>query len=262
MTWNPAQYLKYESQRLRPAIDLIARIPLAAPATIVDLGCGAGNVARVLADRFAGATVDGVDSDAAMLARAREETAADPRFRWTEADLAGWHPPYPVDVIFSNAALHWVDGHEALFPALVRKLAPHGVLAVQMPDNHAAASHVALFETARMPRWRARAEPLMRTHPVAALDDYYAWLAPVAHKLDLWRTTYLQPLVALPGAEHPVVAWMRGAALTPYLAALGDDAEAFVAEFAARVEVAYPRRGDGIVLFPFARVFIVVQRGA
>jgi len=73
MTWDPAQYLKYEGHRLRPAIDLIARIPLAAPGTIVDLGCGAGNVARVLADRFAGATIDGVDSDKAMLARARAE---------------------------------------------------------------------------------------------------------------------------------------------------------------------------------------------
>ena len=62
--------------------------------------------------------------------------------------------------------------------------------------------------------------------------------------------------------EEPVVAWMRGAALTPYLAALGDDAEAFVAEYAARVESAYPRRGDGLVLFPFARVFIIAQRGA
>jgi trans-aconitate 2-methyltransferase len=262
MTWDPAQYLKSEGHRLRPAIDLIARIPLAAPATIVDLGCGAGNVARVLADRFAGATIDGVDSDQSMLARAREATASDPRFRWTEGDLAHWQPPYPVDVIFSNAALHWLGVHDALFPALMGKLAPHGVLAVQMPDNHAAPSHQSLFDTARSPRWRAIAEPLMRTRPVAPLEDYHAWLAPLAHKLDLWRTTYLQALPQTASGEHPIVAWMRGSTLTPFLPALGAEAQAFVADFAARIEAAYPRQAGGGVLFPFSRVFIVAQRGA
>jgi trans-aconitate 2-methyltransferase len=262
MTWDPLQYLKFEGHRLRPAIDLIARIPLAAPATIVDLGCGAGNVARVLADRFAGATIDGVDGDPAMLARAREVSGSDPRFRWTEADLASWRPAYPVDVIFSNAALHWLGAHRELFPALVAKLAPHGVLAVQMPDNHAAASHVALFDTAREPRWRERVVPLLRVHPVAALDDYHEWLLPHAAKLDLWRTTYLQSLAAQASGEHPVVAWMRGSTLTPFGAVLGAEMETFVGEFAARIEAAYPRRDDGSVLFPFSRIFIVAQRGA
>lgn len=262
MTWSPQQYLKYENQRMRPAIDLIARIPLAAPTTIVDLGCGAGNVARVLADRFPGATIDGVDGDAAMLARAREAMAGDPRFRWTQADLSAWQPPYAVDLLFSNAALHWLDGHARLFPALFAKLAPHGVLAAQMPDNFVAASHLALFDTARDARWNAAVASLVRAHPTAPLDSYYAWLQPHAHKLDLWRTTYLQSLPSQPGAEHPVVAWMRGAALTPFVAVLGDDAEAFVAQFAARIEAAYPRRDDGTVLYPFSRVFIVAQRGA
>ena len=261
MSWNPQQYLKYESERLRPALDLIARIPIAAPHTIVDLGCGAGNVARILADRFAGATIDGVDGDRAMLARAREATAADARFRWTEADLAAWHPPYPVDLLFSNAALHWLDDHAKLFVALVAKLAPHGVLAVQMPDNQGAPSHGALFETARDPRWRDRVASLVRPRRVAPLDDYYAWLQPHAAKLDLWRTTYLQALPWHAEAEHPVVAWMRGAALTPYVAALAGDAETFIGEFAARVVRAYPRRDNGLVLFPFSRIFIVAQRG-
>jgi trans-aconitate 2-methyltransferase len=262
MSWNPQQYLKYETQRLRPAIDLIARIPLAAPSTIVDLGCGAGNVARVLADRFPGATIDGVDGDAAMLARAREATAADPRFRWTQADLAAWHPPYAVDLIYSNAALHWLDGHAELFPALFAKLAPHGVLAVQMPDNFAAPSHLALFDTARDPRWRDEVASLVRPHPVASMERYDEWLRPHSHKLDLWRTTYLQPLPSQPGAEHPVVAWMRGAALTPFLAVLGGQASAFVEAFAARIDAVYPRREDGTVFYLFSRVFIVAQRGA
>ncbi|MEO8849441.1 MAG: methyltransferase domain-containing protein [Casimicrobiaceae bacterium] len=261
MSWDPTQYLKYESQRMRPALDLIARIPIAAPATIVDLGCGAGNVARVLADRYPGATIDGIDGDAAMLASARTTTTGDPRFQWTQADFAAWHPAYAVDLIFSNAALHWTSAHATLFPALMTKLAAHGVLAVQMPDNYAAASHVALFDTVDEPRWSARIGALARRRPVAPLAQYHAWLSPLAHKLDLWRTTYMQPLAATADAEHPVVAWMRGAALTPFIAALGSGADAFVADFAARIEHAYPRGADGQVLFPFSRVFIVAQRG-
>ncbi len=260
MSWNPSQYLKYEDLRLRPALDLMARIPLAAPSRVVDLGCGAGNVARVLAARFPGAVIDGVDSDAAMLGRARDATRGDARFRWHDADLARWRPEGPVDLVFSNAALHWLDGHDALFPAVFAQVAAGGVLAVQMPDMFAAPSHLALFETAESPRWAPRTAAAMRKKPVAALERYHALLAPEASSLDLWRTSYLQVLASKPGAEHPVVAWMRGAALTPFIAALGGDAEAFVAEFAARVERAYPRGGDGGVYFPFSRVFIVATR--
>lgn len=261
MSWSPAQYLKYESHRLRPAIDLIARIPLAAPSTIVDLGCGAGNVARVLADRFPGASIDGVDGDPMMLAAARENTAEDRRFRWIQCDLAAWQPGYAVDLIYSNAALHWLPEHRRLFPALCAKLAPHGVLAVQMPDNGAAPSHVALAETVADERWRELATPLLRVRPVAALQDYDAWLAPHAQSRDLWRTTYLQHLAWPHAAEHPVVAWMRGAALTPFIAALGAIAEHFLAAYAARIEAAYPRDDAGFVVFPFSRIFMVAQRG-
>ena len=263
MSWNPHQYLQYEGERLRPALDLIARIPLTHPQVIVDLGCGAGNVARMLADRFPGATIDGVDGDSAMLDRARQSLGGDARFRWTQADLATWHAPYAVDLLFSNAALHWLDDHPRLFPQLFAKLAPHGVLAVQMPDNHAAPSHQALFTTARDPRWAGEVAALVRGRPVAELSAYYDLVAPLAKSFDGWRTTYLHILAARADGEHPVVAWLRGSALTPYTGLLSAPASAaFIADYAARIELAYPRRPDGTVLFPFSRIFMVAQRGA
>jgi trans-aconitate 2-methyltransferase len=263
MGWNPHQYLQYEGERLRPALDLIARIPLTHPSTIVDLGCGAGNVARVLADRFPGATIDGVDGDAAMLERARSTLAGDARFRWTQADLAAWHPPYAVDLLFSNAALHWLGDHPRLFAQLFAKLAPHGVLAVQMPDNHGAPSHQELFATARDARWAPEVAALVRPQPVAGLGEYYEFLAPGARSFDGWRTTYLHVLPARPDSEHPVVAWLRGSALLPFTSHLPAPlAEAFVADYSARIERAYPRRKDGSVLFPFSRIFLVALRGS
>ena len=74
MTWDPARYLSFGGERLRPAQDLLARVPLEAPARIADLGCGPGNATALLARRWPGAQIVGVDSAPAMLERARESS--------------------------------------------------------------------------------------------------------------------------------------------------------------------------------------------
>src|SRR5438128_4330267 len=130
MPWDPAQYLKFGDHRLRPAIDLLNRIDLDAPAEAVDLGCAAGNVTRHLRARWPDARVVGVDSSDAMLAKAR---ATMPEVDWQQADMATWRPARPLDLVYSNAALHWLGDHARLFPALLGMLRPGGVLAVQMP---------------------------------------------------------------------------------------------------------------------------------
>ena len=264
MVWDPAQYLKFAGERMRPAVDLIARVPLAAPRTIVDLGCGTGNVTRLLAQRWPGAVVTGVDNSAAMLARAGDAGALDGPIRWCRADLAHWAPaagePLP-DVVYSNAALHWLDGHPALFPRLLAAVAPGGALAVQMPNQFRAPSHVALQEAACHPRWRERLAPALRPTPVAGLDQYFAWLASQSTSVDAWTTEYLHVLPAGVDGEHPVVAWTRGTALTPFLALLdAEAAQAFIEDYRIRIAAAYPPLADGRVLFPFRRQFLVALR--
>src|SRR5262245_48670549 len=115
MVWDPAQYLSFGDHRLRPAIDLLQRVPLERPARVVDLGCGAGNVTAVLRRRWPEARITGVDSSPAMLDRAR---GSDPAVDWQLGDLRDWRPEQPVDVIYSNAALHWLGDHAAVFPRL------------------------------------------------------------------------------------------------------------------------------------------------
>ena len=114
--WNPAQYLRFAGERLRPALDLLAQIPLDAPAHVVDLGCGPGNVTAMLKQRFPAADVIGVDGSAEMLEKAR---ATVPDCRFEQADFFQWQPAAAPDLIYSNAALHWVDRHEVLFPHLL-----------------------------------------------------------------------------------------------------------------------------------------------
>ena len=139
--WNPALYRRYEDERTRPAIELLARVPLATAARVVDLGCGPGNSTELLVRRFPQAQVTGTDNSEAMLVSARERL---PQGRFELSDIATWAPASAgdaPDLIYANAALQWVPDHEALIPRLFAALAPGGVLAVQMPDNRAEPTH-------------------------------------------------------------------------------------------------------------------------
>lgn len=256
MSWDPGLYLKFGGERTRPAADLLARVPLTEPHTLYDLGCGPGNSTALLAARWPSAHITGVDSDPAMLDRARH---TGPAVRWQHADIATWTPDTPADLIFSNAALHWLDDHSALFPRLMTGLRPGGILAVQMPDNFSAPSHALMRAAARSGPWAAALTPLLRTAPVARPEDYHRWLAPLSATIEIWETTYL---LRLSGAD-PVLSWVRGSALRPLLDALEDrQAATFEALYAEYLRAAYPHEADGITLFPFRRLFIVAERHA
>jgi trans-aconitate 2-methyltransferase len=251
MAWDPAQYLKFAGPRLRPALDLLQRIDLEAPKTIYDLGAGAGNVTRLIAGRWPAAKIVGVDSSSEMLAKAAIEM---PNLDWQQADLGTWRPATPPDLIYSNAALHWLDDHDKLFTGLFASLAPKGVLAVQIPRNFGARSHTSITETALDGPWRKTLEPLLRPSPTSEPEFYYDLLAPLAASLDMWETEYLQVL----DGDNPVKEWTKGTWLGPLLGALEEpERSRFEAAYAARVEAAYPKRGDGKTLFPFRRLFMI-----
>ncbi|MBI3625879.1 MAG: methyltransferase domain-containing protein [Candidatus Rokubacteria bacterium] len=253
MPWDPAQYLKFTDHRLRPAVDLLNRIDVANPAEVYDLGAGAGNVTRLLKERWPNARITGVDESQEMLAKA---AAGAPEIVWRRADLATWRPLRPADVIYSNAALHWLGDHDRLFSALFSALAPGGVLAVQMPRNFSAPSHTAISEAVRSGPWRTKLEPLLRRAPVADPAFYFNLLAPRAAALDIWETEYLQVLEG----DHPVKEWTKGTWLRPLLDALEEpERSRFEACYAGLVAHAYPRRQDGRTLFPFRRLFIVAK---
>jgi len=253
-TWDPAQYLRFEDHRLRPAIDLLNRIDLASPVTVTDLGCGAGNVTQWLARRWPQARISGVDGSAEMLAKASEVL---PAVTWRQHDMAAWIPDEPQDLIYSNAALHWLPDHDGLFPRLMQHLTEGGVLAVQMPRNFDAPSHTLMADAACDGPWREALEPLLKPVPVDAPAEYHRRLAPCVASLDIWETSYLQVLEG----ENPVAEWTKGTWLKPMLDALADDQRAgFEAAYRARILKAYPPDDAGRTLFPFKRLFIVATR--
>lgn len=249
MTWDPAAYGTFSQPRLRPALDLMAYIQTDAPARVADLGCGTGNVTRLLAARWPMAEVIGVDSSPEMLSQAAGICTI-------QADMASWRPEGPLDVLFSNAALHWLDDHATLFPHLVSMLAPGGTLAVQMPRNHAAQSHVVMAQVAQSGPWAAKLSPLLRTTPVGEPEFYYQILAPLVVNIDIWQTEYLHVL----DGDDAVYRWIMGTALKPLADALDESERSdFLDEIRKRLRNAYPREADGKTLFAFKRLFIIAK---
>ena len=251
-TWEPQTYLRYADIRFRAGLDLIARIPKLEYRTIYDLGCGTGHLTRILADTFPNSKVVGIDSSPEMLAEARREF---PTLEWQQGDITLWQPAASADLIYTNAALQWVPDHQALLPSLLNKLRPAGVLAMQIPRHFESASHLGLKEVILQGEWRAKLEPLLLA-PVPSPETYWRWLSPHARDLDLWETIYLQVL----DGNDPVVNFMRGTALRPFLSALSEkDRGKFIEEFARRMAAAYPPQANGQTLFPFRRLFLIAQ---
>ncbi len=257
MKWDPHQYLAFADHRLRPALELLARVPLDQPQRVVDLGCGAGTVTVHLRRRWPAAGITGVDNSPEMLAQAAQAASAGPPVHWQQADIGTWRPAAPVDLIYSNAALHWLGNHAAQFPRLAGLLAPGGVLAVQMPHNQAAPSHTLMARAAEAGPWRERLSGRVRTAPaVAEPAVYYDLLAPLCRTVDVWETEYQQVM----SGENPVAEFTKGSALKYLLDALEEpERGGFEAEYRRLVLEAYPKRHAGKTLFPFKRLFIVAQ---
>ena len=254
MSWDPTQYLAFADHRQRPALELLARIPLESPRRVVDLGCGTGSATRAMRQRWPNAELVGIDGSPDMLERARADL---PDASWIEADIGTWAPDAPVDVLYSNAALHWLDGHAELFPRLAGYLAEGGCLAIQMPANFTAPSHQLMYDVALDGPWRPTLEPLIVDPPTAPMATYYDILAPVTAEIDIWTVEYLQALTG----DNPVAEFTKGTWLRRFLDALDEPLRSdFEDAYRARILEAYPRRDDGVTLFPFRRLFIVAIR--
>ncbi|HET7196810.1 MAG TPA: trans-aconitate 2-methyltransferase [Nocardioides sp.] len=254
-TWDPDRYLAYADERGRPFLDLIARIDADSPRTVVDLGCGPGNLTALLAQRWPEAVVSGLDSSPEMIAKAQADV---PGVRFEVSDLRDWVSANgdPVDVLVSNATLQWVPGHLELLPHLVERVAPGGWLAFQVPGNFDEPSHTIRRDLADETKYAAH------TAGVAVPDShdpvtYLEALAAAGCAVDAWETTYLHVLTGV----DPVFTWVSGTGARPTLEALPPGLrEEFEAEFKSRLRAAYPQRDHGVLL-PFRRVFVVARVG-
>jgi len=252
-SWDPERYLVYADERGRPFVELLARIDARSPRSVVDLGCGPGNMTRLLAERWPGAAITGIDTSPEMIDAAR--TAA-PGIEFRVEDVRTWSPDEPVDVLFSHATLQWVPGHLEQLPRLIASVAPGGWFAFGVPGNLSEPTHTIREQLNAEP---AYAELTAGVDAPAAVDaaTYWKVLTDLGCEVDAWSTTYLHEL----RGEDPVFRWISGTGARPVLLALDAVPElrsSYEAELKRRLREAYPER-DGIVLMPFRREFVVAR---
>lgn len=251
--WNPESYARFADLRLRPALDLLARIGTLPAGDICDLGCGAGAMGPALAARPDRRRLIGIDASPAMIDTARATGAYDDL---VTRDAAIWAPDAPLSLIFSNAALHWIGDHATLFPRLAGHLTPGGVLAVQMPHQNRAPSH-RLWHDLVGQMFPGRFDPAASPGILEAAE-YHRILSPLG-RFSLWETEYYQVLPAW-NDGHPVRQFTSSTFARPVLAALtGAESAELGRHYDEVMEKAYPRAADGTVLFPFRRLFFTLE---
>lgn len=251
--WNPAQYGRFHAERTQPFLDLLALVQPRPGMRVVDLGCGTGELTRRLHLHVEARATVGIDRSGAMLEKSAAFVAEGLRFE--AGDIATFQARGEYDLVFSNAALHWVPDHDALFARLAEALAPEGQLAVQMPANFDQPAHLAAREVASEPPFVA-VLGAPQAENVLAPEAYARLLARLGFGAQHVR---LQVYPHLLGGREDVVEWVKGTLLTRYAERLEPVLYAeFLARYAARLlpqlEDTHPH------FFPFKRILLWARR--
>lgn len=244
--WNPDQYERFKTERKQPFLDLLALVEKRPRMRVIDLGCGTGELTSELHDHLDATETIGIDNSQSMLAKAKKADGLTFQFGQIET----FTPLGKFDLIFSNAALHWVRDHRAVFKRLTSFLNPNGQIAIQMPANDDHPSHATAAEVAKEFGDEPRHDPLL------AVDEY----ARLLYSLGLKRQNVRMQIYGheLESAAS-VVEWVKGTLLTDYEKRLGARYPEFLERY---TDVLLPRLGDARPFFyTYKRVLIFGQNG-
>ncbi len=209
--WDPAQYERFRDERSQPFLDLLAMVEPVPGGRVVDLGCGTGDLTRIIHERLQAAGTIGIDNSETMLAKSAGHAGGGLQFRL--GTILRFAPRKPFDVVFSNAAVQWVPDHERLFRRLAAGVAPGGQLAIQMPANFDHPSHVTAAEVAAEEPFLSALGGFRRVVPVQAPE----WYAGLIDRLGFReQAVRLQVYGHHLASRDEVVEWVKGTLLTDY----------------------------------------------
>jgi len=250
--WNPEQYLQFKSERTQPAIDLVSRINIAYPRSIIDIGCGPGNSTQILLNRWPDSEVVGLDNSTTMIGKARKDY---PDQKWIVSNAENIDPNSKYDLIFSNATLQWIHHHEILLPRLFECLNPGGAIAVQIPMFKNMSINVAIETVANYSKWTKYTKGCQELFTFRDMGFYYDILNKLAKGVELWESSYFHIL----NSQESIIDFIRTTGLKPYLEQLPSDEmrSEFEQDVLTECKKYYKLQSNGKVLFPFDRLFFI-----
>jgi trans-aconitate 2-methyltransferase len=252
--WNPVRYEQFRTERLAPGLDLLALIAPAPDMRVVDLGCGTGELTRLVHERLGARETLGIDTSANMLAEA--ERQAGNGLRFAQRDVAAFDDREAWDVVFSNALIQWLPDHPRLLARLVAAVVPGGQLALQFPANFTHPSHTVAVEVSGEPPFRDALGGWRREPPVLEPETY----AELLHRHGCHpQHVRLQVYGHLLPNRDAVIDWVRGTLLTDYERRLDPATyERFLARYRERL---LPRLApEEPYFFPFKRILVWARR--
>jgi trans-aconitate 2-methyltransferase len=241
--WDPAQYERFKAERSRPFFDLLDLIQPRPDMRVVDLGCGTGELTQVLHRRLQASETLGIDTSPEMLARGG--ALAGEGLRFARGDIGTFRGERAYDLVFSNAALHWVPDHPALLSRLTAALAEGGQLAVQVPANHDAATHTVAIDVAGEEPFRSALGGVASSQRVLAPEAYALLLGRLGFSAQHVRLqVYLHTLPT----RDAVVEWVKGTLLSEYRERLSPE---LYARFLGRYQEELLSRLEDVRPYPF-----------
>ncbi len=254
--WEPTQYLKFEKERTQPSLDLAARIQIAEPKRIIDIGCGPGNSTLVLKKCWPKASIVGLDSSEAMLQKAKETSD---EIEWIQKDTAGDLTALgKFDIVFSNAAVHHMPDKPQVLARLFNLLNPSGALAVQVPDTRDLLFAQELQKLAQSEKWNRFFTENMYSKRFHGYSYYYEILCGLTSDVEMWQTDYIQRV----SSHADIVQWYKGSGLRFYLSSLPNESDRaeLLTDYEKALEKVYPKEKDGLILHPMRRLFFIAYR--
>jgi trans-aconitate 2-methyltransferase len=129
--WDAETYHKVSNIQELWAIELLEKRKINENEIVMDAGCGTGRVTKIIANNVKRGKVYAVDLDENMITNAKMNLKDFSNTVFIKSDLSDVKLSEKIDLIFSNAVIHWILDHEKLFTNFWNLLKPGGELLIQ-----------------------------------------------------------------------------------------------------------------------------------
>ncbi len=177
LQWDASDYAQNATAQYAWAQTLIEGLALRGSEAILDIGCGDGRITAEIAASHHGHVL-GVDSSPQMVALAAQRYAAQGNLSFRQMDAARLEFKAQFDLVFSNAALHWVKDHQAVLAGIAQALRPGGRAVLSMGGKGNVAGLLPLIDALiRSEKWGRYFDGFVFPYAFYGVEEYRQWLA-------------------------------------------------------------------------------------